>query len=99
MTLPNWISLFRILLIPVFVLLLLHRGRAYEEAGLLLLGAVVATDWVDGYVARRMNSSLARPLEMTSRAIALDRAMSVPTLRPSHASAHWADVVRLGSMT
>src|SRR4051794_31177475 len=51
LTLPNLISFVRILLIPVFVLLLLNDGT--ERAGLLLLGFVVSTDWVDGQVARR----------------------------------------------
>ncbi len=50
-TVPNLLSAIRILLIPVFVVLLAHHGT--ELAGMLLLGAVVATDWVDGYVARR----------------------------------------------
>ncbi|HEX2266922.1 MAG TPA: CDP-diacylglycerol--glycerol-3-phosphate 3-phosphatidyltransferase [Actinomycetota bacterium] len=49
-TVPNLLSLFRILLIPVFVLLLLRRGT--EAAGLILLGVVVSTDWIDGYIAR-----------------------------------------------
>src|SRR5918996_2462442 len=50
-TVPNLISFARILLIPAFVWLLLREGSEY--AGLLLLGFVVATDWVDGYLARR----------------------------------------------
>jgi cardiolipin synthase (CMP-forming) len=50
-TVPNLLSLIRIVLIPVFVLLILHHGT--EAAGLLLLGAVVSTDWIDGYIARR----------------------------------------------
>ena len=51
LTVPNGLSFARILLIPVFVALLLHHGT--EVAGLLLLGFVVSTDWVDGVVARR----------------------------------------------
>ena len=50
-TVPNLLSLIRILAIPVIVLLLLRRGT--EAAGLILLGVVVSTDWVDGYIARR----------------------------------------------
>jgi cardiolipin synthase len=50
-TVPNLLSLIRIVLIPVFVLLILHHGT--EAAGLILLGAVVSTDWIDGYIARR----------------------------------------------
>ena len=51
LTVPNLISFARILLIPVFVVLLLHHGT--EAAGLILLGFVVSTDWIDGQVARR----------------------------------------------
>jgi cardiolipin synthase len=51
LTVPNLISFARILLIPAFVWLLLREGSEY--AGLLLLGFVVSTDWVDGYLARR----------------------------------------------
>jgi cardiolipin synthase (CMP-forming) len=49
-TVPNLLSLVRILLIPVFVLLILRRGT--EAAGLILLAVVVSTDWIDGYIAR-----------------------------------------------
>lgn len=50
-TVPNLLSAIRIAIIPVFVGLILHHGT--EAAGLLLLGATMATDWVDGYIARR----------------------------------------------
>ena len=50
-TIPNLLSAIRILLIPVFVLLILHHGT--EGAGLVLLGVTVSTDWIDGYIARR----------------------------------------------
>jgi cardiolipin synthase len=50
-TVPNLLSAIRILMIPVFVVLILNEGT--EAAGLLLLAFTLATDWVDGYVARR----------------------------------------------
>jgi cardiolipin synthase len=50
-TVPNLLSAIRILLIPLFVFLIVRRGT--ETAGMLLLAAVVSTDWVDGYIARR----------------------------------------------
>jgi cardiolipin synthase len=53
LTVPNLLSFLRILLIPVFAYLIVHRGT--ELAGIALFGAVAATDWVDGYVARRTN--------------------------------------------
>jgi cardiolipin synthase (CMP-forming) len=51
LTVPNALSFIRILLIPVFVVLLVDPHT--RLAGFLLLGAVVSTDWVDGVVARR----------------------------------------------
>ena len=50
-TLPNAISLIRILLIPLFVALIVDRDTT--TAGLLVFAGVVATDWVDGTIARR----------------------------------------------
>ncbi len=51
LTLPNAISAARIALIPVFVVLILGDGT--EAAGLVLFAFVAATDWIDGYLARR----------------------------------------------
>ena len=53
LTVPNLISFARILLIPVFVGLIMNDGT--ELAGMLLFAGVAATDWVDGFVARRTN--------------------------------------------
>jgi cardiolipin synthase len=49
MGLPNWLTMLRILLIPVFVTLLVYR-----RAGLALLVFCLAslTDMLDGYIAR-----------------------------------------------
>lgn len=51
-TIPNILSLFRLLLIPVFFVLLLtgHLGWA-----LVLIAVSAVTDFVDGYVARHFN--------------------------------------------
>jgi len=51
-TLPNLITLVRLLLIPVYLWLLFDQHR-YVGAG-FLLGTLGATDWVDGQLARRM---------------------------------------------
>jgi len=53
-TLPNAISFARLLFIPVFVWMLATPGL--EGAGILLLIVVVASDWLDGWVARRTGS-------------------------------------------
>ncbi len=51
-TIPNAISLVRILLIPVFVWLIVDPDTT--TVGLLVFAGVVATDWVDGTIARRI---------------------------------------------
>jgi cardiolipin synthase len=51
LTVPNALSVFRILLIPVFVVLLADEDT--RLAGFLLAGVVLSTDWVDGAIARR----------------------------------------------
>jgi cardiolipin synthase len=70
-TVPNLLSFIRILLIPVFVLLILRHGT--EGAGLVLLGAVVSTDWIDGYIARHTGqvSNLGKVLDPVADRLAI----------------------------
>jgi len=51
LTAPNLITLVRLLCIPLFVWMLFGRDLHWQSA--ILLGTLGATDWVDGYVARR----------------------------------------------
>jgi cardiolipin synthase (CMP-forming) len=50
LTIPNLISLLRIALIPAFVVLIVDPDT--RRAGLVLFVVVVATDWIDGALAR-----------------------------------------------
>ncbi len=52
-TIPNLITLVRLACLPIFVWLLL--GRDDRLAAGALLGVLGATDWVDGWVARRFD--------------------------------------------
>lgn len=52
LTVPNIISFVRILAVPVFVWFLLGAEQI-RTAGLLLI-VIGATDWIDGYLARRL---------------------------------------------
>jgi cardiolipin synthase len=65
LTVPNVVTLVRLLCIPVFVVLLARPHRAGWYPAALLLGALGATDWVDGYVARHFNqvSTLGKVLD------------------------------------
>jgi cardiolipin synthase len=51
LTIPNIISFVRIAFIPVFFVLIVNDPTTFW--GLMLFGLVVATDWVDGLIARR----------------------------------------------
>jgi cardiolipin synthase len=53
LTVPNVISVIRLLCVPLFLYLLF--GRDNRAAAAWLLAALGATDWVDGYIARRWN--------------------------------------------
>ncbi len=70
-TYPNAISLLRIMTIPVFCYLIVHPDTVV--AGLFVFGAVVATDWVDGFVARRLGqvSEIGKILDPTADRLAL----------------------------
>lgn len=50
-TVPNAVTLLRLVCIPVFVWLVFGAHR--QTAAAILLGVLGATDWVDGFVARR----------------------------------------------
>ncbi|HZJ49187.1 MAG TPA: CDP-alcohol phosphatidyltransferase family protein [Acidimicrobiia bacterium] len=49
---PNAVSVVRLLLIPLFVWLALNDQTAWAGA---LLGVIGATDWIDGYLARKLD--------------------------------------------
>ncbi len=71
LTVPNVLSLTRIVMIPVFCWL-----AANEETrlwGIFLFAVTVSTDWVDGYVARRTGqvSELGRILDPVADRLAI----------------------------
>jgi cardiolipin synthase len=74
-TVPNALSAIRILFIPAFVVLLL--GEDTRVTGFVLLGLVVSTDWVDGYLARRTGqvSELGKILDPVADRLALAAAL------------------------
>ena len=57
MNLPNIITLARILLIPVFVLIYLIPGKWTYIVAAVFFGLAAFTDWLDGYLARKLNQT------------------------------------------
>jgi cardiolipin synthase len=54
-TIPNLVTLVRLLLLPVFVWVLF--GLPSRQLAAWMLGVLGATDWVDGYLARRLGQT------------------------------------------
>ena len=77
-TVPNFISVLRLLCIPIFVWVLL--GAENRSAAAILLAILGATDWVDGWIARRFNqtSELGKILDPTADRLLL--IVSIPSL-------------------
>jgi cardiolipin synthase (CMP-forming) len=71
LTIPNLISAARIAAIPIFCWLTARPET--RLAGIALFAIVVATDWVDGYVARRFGqvSELGRILDPVADRLAI----------------------------
>jgi cardiolipin synthase len=80
-TFPNALSFARILAIPAFVALVVHRGT--ETWGIALFGVVASTDWIDGYVARHTGrvSDLGTVLDPVADRLALAAAIVALVVR------------------
>jgi cardiolipin synthase (CMP-forming) len=78
LTLPNVITATRLACVPVFVWLLFGAHR--QTAAAILLGALGATDWVDGFVARRLHqvSTVGKVLDpVADRVLVLTGVLSI----------------------
>jgi CDP-diacylglycerol---glycerol-3-phosphate 3-phosphatidyltransferase len=53
LNLPNWLSLFRVLMVPVLMVFLLVKMPAGDIIALVVFVVAAASDWLDGYIARR----------------------------------------------
>ncbi|MBN2012161.1 CDP-alcohol phosphatidyltransferase family protein [candidate division KSB1 bacterium] len=54
-TVANGLSIIRILLIPAIVYCILHESKSYFWFGVGLVFVAIATDYLDGKMARRLN--------------------------------------------
>jgi cardiolipin synthase len=69
-TWPNLITLFRFVLIPVFVLLVVDRHPGWALVSLVVLGV---SDWADGFIARKFDqgSELGKALDPVADRLAI----------------------------
>lgn len=57
MNIPNSLTVIRILLIPVFILVFYLPYKWTHAAAAALFAAGAITDWLDGYLARKLNQT------------------------------------------
>ncbi len=53
---PMVATLFRIVIVPVIIGLMIYKPRYWALSSCLLFGVASITDWLDGYLARKLNS-------------------------------------------
>ncbi|MET1218419.1 MAG: CDP-diacylglycerol--glycerol-3-phosphate 3-phosphatidyltransferase [Glaciecola sp.] len=58
-TIPNLLTMFRVALIPVFVLVYFAHYQYAHELGAFVFWLAAITDWFDGYLARKLQQSSA----------------------------------------
>jgi len=93
LTVPNLLSFLRIAFIPVFVVLIVDRDTTFS--GILVFAAVAWTDWIDGFLARRLGqvSDLGKILDPTADRLAI--AAGLIALAVRGAFPWWAALVIL----
>ena len=93
-TIPNAISAVRLACVPIFLYLLL--GAEERRTAAILLAVLGATDWVDGYIARRWNqvSTVGKILDpVADRAVLLT---GVVAILIDGAAPLWVGIATLG---
>lgn len=53
--LPTWLTLFRVMLLPVMVVVFYWQFPGHNITAAIVFMLAALTDWLDGYLARRMN--------------------------------------------
>ncbi|GLQ98751.1 CDP-diacylglycerol--glycerol-3-phosphate 3-phosphatidyltransferase [Dyella mobilis] len=53
--LPTWLTLFRVALLPVMVMAFYLPFRGHNITAAIVFALAGVTDWLDGYLARRLN--------------------------------------------
>lgn len=56
-TIPNLVTIFRVLMIPIFVSVYFLDWRWAHEMGAFIFWLAAITDWFDGYLARKLKQS------------------------------------------
>lgn len=58
LTLPTILTLLRLILVPVFIYLWLDQGKYSPLLSAITFSLASITDWLDGYLARKVNADV-----------------------------------------
>jgi CDP-diacylglycerol--glycerol-3-phosphate 3-phosphatidyltransferase len=91
--LPTWLTLFRVALLPVMVAVFYLPFPGHNITAAIVFVLAAFTDWLDGYLARRMNLTSAFGAFLDPVADKLMVAVTLFMLVQSHPSSDWSGVV------
>jgi len=96
LNIPNKITMFRIFIIPLFVVLLISDSREGSMAAAVLFSIAALSDWLDGYLARTLNqvTTLGKLLDPIADKILVTSAL-IPLVELDRVAA-WIAVVIIG---
>lgn len=91
--LPTWLTLFRVALLPVMVAVFYLPFPGHNITAAIVFVLAAFTDWLDGYLARRMNLTSAFGAFLDPVADKLMVAVTLFLLVQSHPSGNWSSVL------
>jgi len=95
---PNLLSISRILAVPVFVILMLDPSPARALAAGIVFSLASATDWLDGYLARKWGqvTKIGKLLDPVADKILITAALVTLVEIRSDVVASWIAIVIIG---
>ena len=96
LTLPNGLTIIRVLAVPVILLLLFYPGKTYQWVTAIFFLLVAVTDTIDGYLARRrgMETTLGKFLDPLADKLLIVTALIA--LIPTRGIPFWMVIVIVG---
>ncbi|MDE1894748.1 MAG: CDP-diacylglycerol--glycerol-3-phosphate 3-phosphatidyltransferase [Pseudomonadota bacterium] len=91
--LPTWLTLFRVALLPVMVAVFYIPFPGHNITAAIVFVLAAFTDWLDGFLARRMNLTSAFGAFLDPVADKLMVAVTLFLLVQSHPSSGWSSIL------
>ncbi|MBE0446948.1 MAG: CDP-diacylglycerol--glycerol-3-phosphate 3-phosphatidyltransferase [Actinobacteria bacterium] len=95
---PNILTISRLLLIPVFAYALLADGFSLRWVAAIAFGIAAATDWLDGFIARKLNqvTEFGKIVDPLVDRVLIASAIFVLYIKISNVIPLWAIIIIVG---